>query len=65
MKTAANLLTARQVAEVLQVSTRTVWRLAADREAGLNKFPRALKLSSRVVRFHTDDLQAYLDGLRK
>lgn len=58
------LLTAHEVAELLGVSPRQVWRLAGERELGNGRFPRALKLSARIVRFHRDDLNSYLSHLR-
>jgi len=53
------LLTVREIADALHISERQVWRLCM-----LPGFPKPLKLSARVVRFHADDLAAYVNRLR-
>lgn len=52
------LLTARQVADLLGVHVRSVWRMShAD------QIPRPIRLAERVVRWRLADLQAHLDGI--
>jgi excisionase family DNA binding protein len=55
---AVRLLKVSEVAELLAVSTREVWRLAS---AG--KIPAPLKLSGRVVRWRSRDVIAFVQGL--
>jgi len=57
------LLDVRQVASLLNVSPRSVWRMAAASEAGIGCFPRALRLSPRCVRWRACDIEAYLQSL--
>jgi len=57
------LLTVRDVAAMLQVHTGTVWRLSALAEAGRGKFPKALRLGPKTVRWRLSDIQAYLSAL--
>jgi len=57
------LLSVKQVADLLGVSPRTCWRLAAAAEAGLSSFPRPLRLSAKCVRWRLGDLRAYVDRL--
>lgn len=52
------LLTARQVADLLGVHVRSVWRMS---QAG--QIPRPIRLAERVVRWRLADLQAHLDGI--
>jgi excisionase family DNA binding protein len=52
------LLTVKDVAELLSVVPRTVFRWARQR-----KLPRPVKLSRRAVRWRSSAIQAYLDRL--
>jgi len=52
--TTERLLTAREVADRLSVSVETVLRWARD-----GRLP-SVQLSNRAVRFHRDDLDAWL-----
>lgn len=49
------LLDVRQVAELLGVHQRTVWRMAAT-----GALPAPIRLSERVVRWRLADLERYL-----
>jgi len=57
------LLTVRQVADLLNLSIRSIWRMAAEAEAGIGDFPKPLRLGSRTVRWRLADLRAYVDRL--
>lgn len=50
------LLTPRQVAARLQFSVKHIYRLVSTGEL------RALKMSSRCLRFTEEDIQAFLDS---
>lgn len=52
------LLTAREVAQLLGVHVRSVWRLAQTGE-----IPAPLRVSERVVRWRLADLEAHLNQL--
>jgi predicted DNA-binding transcriptional regulator AlpA len=52
------LLTARQVAERLQVHVRTLWAMIARGE-----FPRGLRRNRRWVRWYARDITEYLGRL--
>jgi excisionase family DNA binding protein len=54
-----DLLTIREVAWRLSISSRSVWRLVATRE-----LPPPVRLGRRVVRWRLADIRAYLDSLR-
>lgn len=51
------LVTVRQAAALLAVSTRSVWRMVAD-----GTLPQPIRLGSRVVRFRLADLQRTIEG---
>jgi excisionase family DNA binding protein len=53
-----DFVTARDVAELLCVSTRTVWRWAA---AG--RLPAPVRVGGRCTRWRVSDLQRYFDAL--
>jgi prophage regulatory protein len=53
------MLTVKDVAELLSMSRRSVWRYVAD-----GKLPQPLHLSRTMVRWRASDIQRYLDGLR-
>jgi predicted DNA-binding transcriptional regulator AlpA len=52
------LLTVKDVAEILSVGVRTVWRWAAT-----DKIPRPIRLTSKIRRWKASQLQAYLDRI--
>ena len=52
------LLTVKDVAELLSVAPRTVFRWSRQR-----KLPRPVKLSPRAVRWRASAIQAFLDKL--
>ena len=57
------LLTVRQVAALLGIHTRSVWRLAALAKAGRGDFPPPLRIGPKTVRWRLADVQAYLANL--
>ena len=52
------LLTVKDVAELLSVARRTVWRWTRE-----GKMPRPVKLTRRTVRWRASAIQSYLDRL--
>ena len=54
----ARLLSVRQVAALLSMSVRSVWRLAATGE-----LPEPIHLTSRIVRWRLADLEEYVADL--
>ena len=59
------LMTARDVAAVLGVGERTVWRLTSQAEAGFGRFPRPVRLAARTVRWRWEDVEEYLHELSR
>lgn len=59
------LLTVKDVAGMLKIHAGTIWRLAAQAEAGLpcRGFPRPLRLGGKTVRWRLADILGYLDAL--
>jgi predicted DNA-binding transcriptional regulator AlpA len=57
------LLTVREVAGVLGIHVRTVWRLAAMVEMGEGVFPRPVRIAKKTIRWRREDLEKYLDSL--
>ena len=55
------LMTVQQVAAVLNVGQRTVWRMTSRAEAGFGNFPKPKRIASKTVRWRWDDIQKYLD----
>jgi len=51
------LLTAKQVAELLSVSTRTVWRMLSACE-----LPKPIRFGGRVTRWKSSDIEAWING---
>lgn len=51
------LVTVREVADLLGVHVRSVWRLAQSGE-----IPAPIRLSARVIRWRLSDLRAFLDA---
>ena len=60
-----DLLTAGDLAACLKIHRGTIWRLAAQAEAGLScrGFPRPLRLGPKTVRWLAADVVAYLHRL--
>lgn len=53
-------MTARQVAQVLGVGERTVWRMTSRSRAGCGQFPRPVRIGSKVVRWRWRDIEKYM-----
>ena len=53
-----DLLTARDVAERLSVSVRTLWRMAARGD-----LPRPIRYNRKLVRWKTVDVTRYIETL--
>ncbi len=60
---ACRLLDAKQLAGLLGIHERTVWRMAAQAEAGHGDFPRPLRIGPKTVRWRLADVEAYLAAL--
>ena len=61
MKNESRLLTIREVAQLLQISERTIYnqvRKGADRQ-----FPIKVKRVGKLIRFSSKDVQKYIDRL--
>jgi prophage regulatory protein len=54
-----DFVTARDVAELLCVSPRTVWRWSAT-----GQLPPPVRVGARCTRWRVSDLQRYLDALQ-
>ncbi len=59
----ARLLTVKDLAASLGMHERSVWRLAAQAEAGRDNFPRPLRIGPKTVRWRPADVEAYLAAL--
>lgn len=57
------LLTVKQLAAMLGIHERSVWRLSALAEAGHRGFPKALRIGPKTVRWRLADVEAYLATL--
>ena len=57
------LLTAREVAAVLGIHVRTVWRLSAMAEMGEGDFPRPVRIAKKTIRWRRQDLERYIEAL--
>ena len=57
------LLTVKELAALLGVHTRTVWRLTGEAEAGQDTFPKPLRIGPRIVRWRQSDVESYINGL--
>ncbi len=57
------LLTVREVAKVLGIHVRTVWRLAAMAEMGEGNFPRPVRIGAKTIRWQRSALETYLNAL--
>ena len=58
--TVPRLLTARQVAQVLGLGERTVWRMTSRSRAGCGPFPRPVRVGPKAVRWRWPDIEKYL-----
>jgi excisionase family DNA binding protein len=54
----AELLTSQQVAEMLSVSVRTLWRLVAS-----GKFPQPVRYNRKLVRWKSTEVMRYIEAL--
>jgi len=57
------LLDVKQLAAALGMHPRSIWRLAAQAEAGLGSFPKPLRIGPKTIRWRMSDVQAYLAAL--
>ena len=57
------LLTVKELAAMLGVHERTVWRLAGEAEAGQGNFPKPLRVGPRIVRWRQSDVESYIVAL--
>ena len=57
------LLNVRDVAGLLKIHQRTVWRLSAMAETGQGDFPRPLRLGEKTLRWRLLELERYLAAL--
>ena len=57
------LMDVKQLAAALGIHERTCWRLAALAEAGLNDFPKPLRLGPKTVRWRLSTVETYLAAL--
>lgn len=57
------LLTASDMARLLNVGERSVWRMASRARAGAGKFPRPVRIGGNVVRWRWEDVRKYLQDL--
>jgi excisionase family DNA binding protein len=53
------LLTVRDVAELLSMSVREVWRLESE-----GRIPKAIRMSRKTVRWKGTQIEAYLSSLQ-
>ena len=59
------LLKVAEVASILNIGTRSVWRLSSRAKAGASGFPKPLRISQQIVRWRWQDVQNYLVELAK
>ncbi|MBE3098086.1 MAG: AlpA family phage regulatory protein [Planctomycetes bacterium] len=57
------LLTVKQIAAMLGIHERSVWRLSAMAEGGQDSFPKPLRIAPKTIRWRLADVQAYLAAL--
>ena len=57
------LLTAKDLAFVLKVGERTVWRMASMAAGGSGPFPRPIRIGGQAVRWRWQDVEKYLEEL--
>jgi len=63
MGTAESLLNVKQLAAMLGIHERSVWRLSGLAEAGHGPFPRPLRIGPKTIRWRRADVEAYLAAL--
>lgn len=54
----SQLLTARQVGELMSVSTRTIWRMLSREQ-----LPEPIRIGSRLTRWRLADIETFLAGV--
>lgn len=57
------LMTATDVARVLNVGERTVWRMTSRAKGSTGPFPRPVRIGGHVVRWRWRDVEKYLQEL--
>jgi predicted DNA-binding transcriptional regulator AlpA len=57
------LIDVKQLAAVLGMHPRSMWRLVALAEAGQGNFPKPLRIGPKTIRWRLSDVQAYLAAL--
>jgi predicted DNA-binding transcriptional regulator AlpA len=57
------LLTVAQVARVLNVGERTVWRMTSRAKGGNGEFPKPVRIGGHAVRWRWQDLLKYLEEM--
>ena len=63
MNASIRLLTVKELADLLGIHERSVWRLAAVAEGGQGSFPKPLRIGPKTVRWRPADVEAYLGAL--
>ena len=59
------LIDVKQLAAVLGMHSRSIWRLVALADAGQGNFPKPLRIGPKTIRWRLADVQAYLASLAK
>jgi predicted DNA-binding transcriptional regulator AlpA len=57
------LMAVGELAAMLGVHARTIWRLAGETEMGQGNFPRPLRIAPRIVRWRRSDVESYIARL--
>ncbi len=57
------LMTATEVAQVLGVGERTIWRMASRSRSGVGQFPKPIRVGGKVIRWRWEDLEKYIQNL--
>ena len=57
------LLTVADVAKLLRIGQRTVWRLASRAGGGSGPFPRPVRIGGKIIRWRWQDVEKYLAQL--
>ena len=60
---ACRLLTVGELSDLLKLSPRSLWRMAALSEAGQSDFPRAITVGPKLRRWRAVDVAGYLARL--
>jgi len=60
---AVQLLDVKQLATAIGMHPRSIWRLAAQAEAGLGNFPRPMRIGPKTIRWRLSDVEAYFAAL--